>query len=215
MPERYQQLVTFEINRILRELKKPTLEESSSVKDGSLYSTSIKKMEENAPEEKKIKNKFLNAFKIGKTAAETRLNTENPRVVKTSNEESTNTLVRKSSIGTLGFDEDENRVVKEYSDNCTIEELVYDTAQATNRTQIKANEWLLKLRNQDILTVGDLRDLHENDWNSLGLTVFASRALKNSLGGHKSPKYGRNVQLTPTSTVNEIEQIDVIKDNID
>jgi hypothetical protein len=31
------------------------------------------------------------------------------------------------------------------------------------------------------MTVGDLRDLHDEDWSGIGLTVFALRALKNML----------------------------------
>lgn len=49
----------------------------------------------------------------------------------------------------------------------------------------KALEWIKKLQNQDIMTVGDLRDLHDEDWAGIGLTVFALRALKNMLKGKK------------------------------
>jgi len=73
--------------------------------------------------------------------------------------------------------------VKEYSNSTTIEELVRDTALATNRGMERVNEWCSRLKAQDIMNVGDLRDLHDEDWSSLGLTVFASRALKNSLHG--------------------------------
>jgi len=54
---------------------------------------------------------------------------------------------------------------------------------ATNRGIEKSQEWLARLAAQDIMTVGDLRDLHDEDWSNLGLTVFASRALKNALYG--------------------------------
>lgn len=37
------------------------------------------------------------------------------------------------------------------------------------------------------MTVGDLRDLHDEDWIGIGLTVFALRALKNMLKGKKQP----------------------------
>lgn len=33
------------------------------------------------------------------------------------------------------------------------------------------------------MTVGDLRELDDQDWQSLGLTVFACRALRNALNG--------------------------------
>jgi hypothetical protein len=48
-----------------------------------------------------------------------------------------------------------------------IEELVSDTAIATNRGMEKVNEWLALLKDQDIMNVGDLRGLHEEDWVSL------------------------------------------------
>jgi WNK lysine deficient protein kinase len=48
-----------------------------------------------------------------------------------------------------------------------IEELVRDTAISTKRGLEKANEWLAKIRAQDVMTVGDLRDLQEEDWQSL------------------------------------------------
>jgi hypothetical protein len=55
----------------------------------------------------------------------------------------------------------------EYSDDQVIEELVKDTALASKRGLEKANEWLAKLKEQDIMTVGDLRDLQDDDWSSL------------------------------------------------
>lgn len=35
------------------------------------------------------------------------------------------------------------------------------------------------------MTVGDLRDLHDEDWAGIGLTVFALRAMKNMLKGKR------------------------------
>jgi WNK lysine deficient protein kinase len=57
--------------------------------------------------------------------------------------------------------------LKEYQDDDTIEVLVEDTATATKRGPEKASEWLAKLHKQDIMTVGDLRDLQEEDWSNL------------------------------------------------
>ncbi len=74
-----------------------------------------------------------------------------------------------------------------------IETLVTDVATATKRGLDKAAEWLTRLKNQDIMTIGDLRDLQDEDWSSLGLTVFASRALKNAL-------YGKPARVTATPT---------------
>lgn len=69
----------------------------------------------------------------------------------------------------------------EYTDDTSIDEFVYDTAKSTNRDPSKAEEWIRKLTDQDIMTVGDLRELLDEDWTCLGLTVFATRALKNML----------------------------------
>jgi WNK lysine deficient protein kinase len=64
---------------------------------------------------------------------------------------------------------------------------VQDCALAAHRSSEKAHEWIKKLQNQDIMTVGDLRDLHDEDWAGIGLTVFALRALKNMLKGKRMP----------------------------
>ena len=56
---------------------------------------------------------------------------------------------------------------KDYSDEDSISMLVEDTAQATKRGLDKAAEWLDKLHKQDVMTVGDLRDLQEEDWANL------------------------------------------------
>jgi WNK lysine deficient protein kinase len=45
--------------------------------------------------------------------------------------------------------------------------LVNDTAIAAKRGLEKAKEWSQKLKAQDIMTVGNLRDLQEEDWQSL------------------------------------------------
>ena len=76
-------------------------------------------------------------------------------------------------------------MITEYSDDTDIEVFVQDCARASHRNADKAHEWIKKLQNQDIMTVGDLRDLHDEDWAGIGLTVFALRALKNMLKGKK------------------------------
>jgi hypothetical protein len=52
-------------------------------------------------------------------------------------------------------------------DDQPIDELVKDTAISTKRGLEKANEWLARLKAQDVMTVGDLRDLQEDDWQNL------------------------------------------------
>ncbi|CEP13418.1 hypothetical protein [Parasitella parasitica] len=78
-----------------------------------------------------------------------------------------------------------SRILEEYADDTDIELFVRDCAIASHRNVEKAHEWANKLKNQDIMTVGDLRDLHDEDWSGIGLTVFALRALKNMLKGKK------------------------------
>lgn len=73
---------------------------------------------------------------------------------------------------------------------------VRDCAIATHRNAEKAHQWINKLQNQDIMTVGDLRDLHDEDWTGIGLTVFALRALKNMLKGKKMQS---SSNATPTT----------------
>ncbi|OIR58096.1 MAG: WNK protein kinase [Amphiamblys sp. WSBS2006] len=69
----------------------------------------------------------------------------------------------------------------EYTNDRKIEELVMEAALQTNRTVEKANEWIEALKKQEIMTVGDLRGLHEEDWKHLNLSVFAMRAIKNAM----------------------------------
>lgn len=84
---------------------------------------------------------------------------------------------------------------RDYPNDFPIEDFVMDVASNCNRDNDKANEWLLKLKNQDIMTVGDLRDLLDDDWAHMNLTVFASRALKNGLQS-TSRKYS-NSSMSP------------------
>lgn len=67
-----------------------------------------------------------------------------------------------------------------------IEDFIIEVAALVNRPPEKANEWIFALKNQDVLTVGDLRDLQDEDWALLSLTVFAARAIKNVLRGSRA-----------------------------
>lgn len=71
-----------------------------------------------------------------------------------------------------------NKNIKEYGDDVTIQELL-DKILTSKKEAIKSCE--NKLRTQDIRTVSELRSLHEDDWNKLGLSVLANRVLKNSM----------------------------------
>lgn len=71
-----------------------------------------------------------------------------------------------------------NKNIKEYGDDVTIQELL-DKILTSKKEAIKSCE--NKLRTQDIRTVSELRSLHEDDWNKLGLSVLTNRVLKNSM----------------------------------
>lgn len=94
----------------------------------------------------------------------------------------------------------------EYSNDTSIETFVLETAAATNRSKDKALEWVCKLQDQDIMTVGDLRDLHDEDWTGIGLTVFALRALKNMLVGRKNQQRSRATSSGANTPIDEHEQ---------
>lgn len=70
---------------------------------------------------------------------------------------------------------------REYPNDFSVEEFIIDIATITKRPLEKAKEWLAKLKAQDIMTVGDMRHLHDEDWAQLSLTVFACRAIRNAL----------------------------------
>ena len=69
--------------------------------------------------------------------------------------------------------------------NMPIEEFIAEVAAFVHRPLEKAAEWLAILKSQDLMTVGDLCALLDEDWNRLGMTVFATRAIRNSLKGAK------------------------------
>jgi hypothetical protein len=94
----------------------------------------------------------------------------------------------------------------EYPNDTSIETFVLETAAATNRNKDKALEWVRKLQNQDIMTVGDLRDLHDEDWAGIGLTVFALRALKNMLVGKKHQQRSRATSSGTNTPIEEQDQ---------
>lgn len=91
--------------------------------------------------------------------------------------------------------------LREYPNDFSIEEFISDIAVMTKRPLDKANEWLGRLQDQDIMTVGDLRHLHDEDWSQLSLTVFACRAIRNALS--TKPKNGlAGLQSNATIKVN-------------
>ncbi|KAF9939393.1 hypothetical protein BGZ65_010605 [Modicella reniformis] len=169
LPKRYQRIITHDINRILRELSGTT-----DKKDSASLTPSSPML-------------ITNGHAYGAVS---------PLTLDTSNSPQTpippfpGMLQRKNSHIEWGGEEE--LPPKEYSMDALIEDLVHDTAMAYHRGPDKANEWLAKLKNQDIMTIGDLKDLQDDDWAGFGLTVFASRALRNRLFGKKSNNMSRS-----------------------
>ncbi|KAF9411984.1 hypothetical protein BGZ94_001183 [Podila epigama] len=131
----------------------------------------------------------------GGTVSNLTLDTSNtPASSSTTSTASPQSHARTSSLSRTNSRPDWNGEVelpfKEYSQDAPIEELVSDTAMAYHRGPDKAHEWLVKLKNQDIMTIGDLKDLQDSDWAGFDLTVFASRALRNRLFGKNSARPG-------------------------
>ena len=76
---------------------------------------------------------------------------------------------------------EEEDTVATFMDTDPIEVFVNLAAHQARRSSQKAAEWAQCLRSQDVITVGDLRQLYPEDWSSLKLTIFECRALKNLL----------------------------------
>lgn len=71
-----------------------------------------------------------------------------------------------------------NPKLKEYDNRMAIRDFLDDVCSLINRKELVPS-WENKLMAQDIQTVGELKSLHQEDWNRLGLSVFAYRILKN------------------------------------
>ncbi|CAG8586880.1 1155_t:CDS:2 [Acaulospora morrowiae] len=182
IPDNYQQLITHEINRILREINKQAIEDENR-------------------EEHKVPWPPANppappfAATISPHLPPSKLTHPNPAVIALESESPDITMVSQEPpiipseqiVASTTATDFQNALVetlsaKEYSDDTSIDDLVRDTASLTKRDE-KADEWLDKLKKQDLMTVGDLRALLDGDWQGIGLTVFAMRALKNALHG--------------------------------
>ncbi|KAI8047224.1 kinase-like domain-containing protein [Gilbertella persicaria] len=225
LPERYQHHITKEINRILRDMEKPTITSNEEADKEDQTKESIWRREsdirtelektrqelEKAAEHVLEMESKCEGYESRAVTAELRyqsaiqslvemketqqMTTEQLEVLKKKNPRFDHDL----KIDTKRLAEDKealvSRILEEYADNTDIELFVKDCAVASHRNVEKAYEWANKLKNQDIMTVGDLRDLHDEDWAGIGLTVFALRALKNMLKGKRQTS-GNNTPLT-------------------
>jgi WNK lysine deficient protein kinase len=197
IPEKYQQLITSEINGILRVMNKytPELDENKE-EDHHIWKreNAISKKIEQANQRfqdaerrimvaedaiKKIDIELENLAQRNKATLEYQL--QKSAVI---TETSSIRTPQEISLGPKEILDDD------YFNTLPVEELAKYTAALTNKDKIK--EWAQKLRDQDIVTIGDLRELHDEDWAGLGLTVLATRRLKNALykmlHGNMSPQ---------------------------
>ncbi|KAF9182603.1 hypothetical protein BGZ51_004656 [Haplosporangium sp. Z 767] len=172
LPQKYQRYITHDINRILRELT-----ETSDKKDsaGLTPPSPMLVLVTNGHSHGTVSHLALDAISSPTTPL------------------ARSPLSRRDSNPDWGCEEE--FPFKEYSLDAPIEDLVNDTAVACHRGPDKANEWLAKLKNQDIMTIGDLKDLQDSDWAGFDLTVFASRALRNRL-------FGKNIKRPSVLTRN-------------
>ncbi|GAA5805775.1 kinase-like domain-containing protein [Helicostylum pulchrum] len=189
LPERYQQWITSEIHRILRDIEKQDTQENTQAvwrRENDIRSELEKSKVELANLVERViefENKCdqLKQHAIVTEEKELQALNELEKAIKVYYYQQ-----NEDTIMVLSDEEDAvlhlNKVLsKDYSDDTSIDVFVNDVAKATNRSCTKASEWIQKLEGQDIMTVGDLRELLDEDWSSIGLTVFAIRALKNML----------------------------------
>ncbi|KAG1473205.1 hypothetical protein G6F56_001089 [Rhizopus delemar] len=222
LPERYQQLITGDINRLLRDLTKQQTAADKVEDERTVWrrENDIRSELERAKHElRAARDKILDAEKkCDNLEQRTQLAEERYKdtvsameQVKISSEITTSSLPE-----TLDLTDQENNEdaltatfdsTVEYSNDTSIEKFVLETAAASNRNKEKALEWVHKLHDQDIMTAGDLRDLHDEDWAGIGLTVFAQRALKNMLAGKKQTVQRSRATSSGTNTpVDEQDQ---------
>ncbi|CDH51843.1 ser thr protein kinase [Lichtheimia corymbifera JMRC:FSU:9682] len=164
LPERYQRHITKEISRILREWDKDYNHTHKAIwrREAEDYGSELEKVRhELQVESEQLAEKEAECDDIKGNKSE-------PST--TANEQPVT-------------------IPKEYSDDVAIQTFIQDCAQAAHRGMDKAQEWIQKLQAQDIMTVGDLRHLQDEDWEGIGLTVFALRAIKNMLKGKQPARH--------------------------
>jgi serine/threonine protein kinase len=71
-----------------------------------------------------------------------------------------------------------NLKLKDFKNKMKIKDFLIEICENINRSEL-VSKWEDRLLAEDIQTVGELKSLHQDDWNRLGLTVFGHRILKN------------------------------------
>ncbi|KAF1802516.1 kinase-like domain-containing protein [Mucor lusitanicus] len=224
LPERYQQLITGDINRLLRDLTKQQNSAADKIEDDRMVwrrENDIRSELERAKNElmaarEKIADveKKCNSFEQRTQLAEERykdtitaLEQAKISAFVEPELEAENLMTPTTTTSPItNSDEHIPLDSSEYPNDTSIETFVLETAASTNRNKDKALEWVRKLQNQDIMTVGDLRDLHDEDWAGIGLTVFALRALKNMLVGKKHQQRSRATSSGTNTPIEEQDQ---------
>jgi len=182
IPEKYQQLITSEINGILREMNKytPELDENKE-EDHHIWKREnaiSKKIEQANKRFQEAERRIMVAEEAIKNIDMELENLENLKRNKASLEyelQKKAVITDNPSVTTPQDIPDDD-----YFNDLPVEELAKFTAASNNKAD-KIKEWTQKLRDQDIVTIGDLKELHDEDWAGLGLTVLATRLLKNAL----------------------------------
>ncbi|KAI9490849.1 hypothetical protein BDB00DRAFT_874957 [Zychaea mexicana] len=195
LPRQYQQHITKEMARLLRDLDKEADNVHPSIwrRESENYSEELEEVKHELQHEEEI---------VHEKEAECEEYENRLRVADERYQEIARLMQDLKANGTPDSSSIPPTVTTttvEYSDDTDVVTFVRDLASATHRNAEKAQEWINKLHNQDVMTVGDLRDLHDEDWAGLGLTVFAARTMKNMLKG-KQP----NVSVTPLSRSNTL-----------
>lgn len=178
LPSQYQHLITGEINRILREMNRPAASEDKNREEhmqrtGTLPRTSDAQRNGTLPRSDSERQRIGTLSRNSETEWQDKQRGSFSRVSSDADRLREDGQSQKGSHGDIlsEFDDFPCRGLLffnlEYDDGQIIEDLVKDTAMASNRGMEKANEWLAKLKEQDIMTVGDLRDLQDDDWSSL------------------------------------------------
>ncbi|KAL1931592.1 hypothetical protein VTP01DRAFT_9735 [Rhizomucor pusillus] len=191
LPERYQHWITGELNRILRDIQKEESEGDSRV-NGHDHREVWRRDTDAESDLQKLRQELSRATERALEAErrremlETQMRQAEERLREAELE--LDRLMKERRALENGASEAIpqqanvlNQALAEYSDDSDIDDFVRATAAAAHRGEDKAIEWAAKLKEQDIITVGDLRELLDEDWSSIGLTVFALRALKNML----------------------------------
>ncbi|KAG0174466.1 hypothetical protein DFQ28_006464 [Apophysomyces sp. BC1034] len=217
LPERFQHHITKEINRLLRDMEKPSESEQAEQARKSVWrrESDIRSELDRTRQELERATEHVREIESKREGYENRARTAENRYrdalrnlrelqgrteavekvdglkIDTSKQQvdapTANSAEPKSeeTISPAAHEALVSRILEEYADDTDISVFVKDCAVAAHRNIDKATEWTRKLKSQDIMTVGDLRDLHDEDWAGIGLTVFALRALKNMLKGKK------------------------------